>query len=197
MENAAGHANDTVRSRTSRRFSRPSGVFVLLDPTKLVQRARELPRKRAVFLTYQRTTFTDALRTAIRLQDQGAYEPIFLVSAERASPLEQEVNECRRRGITCLLQEEVLAGDVPLSFAPGGRQGRAAASARIARKLAVKLREQAALVWAILPRLLGPSRYERGRRRLAPLGCGRRWLLRRRRRTRDQTPPAAGQRGFS
>src|SRR5437870_10439840 len=132
---------------------------MLLDPTKATQRTPNRPRKRAVFLTYQRTTFTDALRTAVRLREHGAYEPVFLVSAERASSLEQESNECRHRGIACLLEEEILAADGPLAFdeagsGPGDAAGRVPGTARgawvdqalrIARKLAVKLRERAGM----------------------------------------------------
>ena len=100
----------------------------VLDPTKLAQSTPGRPRKRAVFLTYQRTTFTDALRTAVRLKEHGTYEPVFLISAERATSLEQEVKECRRRGIPCLLEEDVLAGDAPLAFAQAESGGAGAAA---------------------------------------------------------------------
>ena len=66
-------------------------------------------RKRVVFLTYQRTTFTDALRTATSLRQHGAYEPVFLVCAGKRSLVEPQMEECARRGIHCLTEEAALA----------------------------------------------------------------------------------------
>src|SRR5205085_9763547 len=65
--------------------------------------------KRVLFLTYQRTTFTDALRTAICLKQHGAYQPAFLVCAKPTSLVQQEMDECQRRGIPCLIRSPVVA----------------------------------------------------------------------------------------
>src|SRR5262249_15069170 len=62
-----------------------------------------------MFLTYQRTTFTDAFRLALRLKTHGAYEPVFLVAAGTDALLEKEIHQCRANGIRCLLESDVIA----------------------------------------------------------------------------------------
>jgi hypothetical protein len=146
---------------------------MLFDLKRAAHRTPDRLRKRAVILTYQRTTFTDALRTAIRLKEHGAYEPVFFISAERAASLEQEIDECRRRGIPCVLEEEFLAGDGPLAFADAGRAGIGAESLRIARKIGDKLRERIGVAWAVWARVLGTRRYQRAAVALRRTALGR------------------------
>jgi hypothetical protein len=63
----------------------------------------------ALFLTYQRTTFVDAFRTARQLKVNGTYEPMFLMADGTAKLLEQELALCRNHGIGCATEEDVLA----------------------------------------------------------------------------------------
>jgi hypothetical protein len=90
----------------------------------------------ALFLTYQRTTFVDAFRTARQLKVNGTYEPMFLMASETAKLLEQELLLCRSHGVGCVTGEDVLASgrffpaeaerhiqeaDVENKVAPAGR----------------------------------------------------------------------------
>ncbi len=67
----------------------------------------------ALFLTYQRTTFTDAYRTVLRLKEHGAYEPVFLIAAGTAHLLEREVELCLQHSIAIFTEEEVLLAAEP------------------------------------------------------------------------------------
>jgi hypothetical protein len=129
------------------------------------------PRKRVVFLTYQRTTFTDALRAASSLRQHGDYEPIFLVCRGKRSLVEPQMHECAQRGIACMTEEEALmppmqrrasecASDVPISK----RVSKVVATDDVSSQrtpLWLKLRQRAELLLAVLSRLIGQQRCER------------------------------------
>ena len=110
--------------------------------------------KRVVFLTYQRTTFTDALRTATRLREHGEYEPVFLVGAGREFLVAPQMDECRRRGIFCLTEEQVLSRRRRV-----GAAGRAGESELRNPSLWSKLWQRAGISCAVIRRFLGEERY--------------------------------------
>src|SRR5690348_6419559 len=118
-------------------------------------------RKRAIFLTYQRTTFTDALRTAARLHADGAYEPLFLIAAGRAKLVEREINTCHELGIDCLTEDAFMEAHSPSSHAATKDPvfpdwaGRLVERVRwFTRAGAVNLREWAEISWECLARLV-------------------------------------------
>jgi hypothetical protein len=157
-------------------------------------RSKPIERKRIVFQTYQRTTFTDALRAATSLQQHGLYEPIFLVCRGKRSLVEPQMQECARRGIYCLTEEEALTGPAPWSVgkcdsdAPRhvARAARTVLTDEVVASqrtpLGLKLRQRAGILLAILFRLLGEERCERisrAWRRRAPGRQFLRWSRRR------------------
>jgi hypothetical protein len=65
-----------------------------------LQKPNESGRPKALFLAYQRTAFTDALRTARLLKAEGTFEPIFIVSVH-SEDVAAEIAECERLGVAC------------------------------------------------------------------------------------------------
>lgn len=132
---------------------------------------RRQSRARVVFLTYQRTTFTDALRTAASLRQHGAYEPVFLVCRGKRSLVEPQIEECARRGIACLTEEEALAQAIKQSL--NGAGARLSVQQRVAKivstddvgsrriPLWLKLTQRAGILLAIARHLLGKERPQR------------------------------------
>jgi hypothetical protein len=161
--------------------------FMPLDRKKPAPPSTERMSKRVVFQTYQRTTFTDALRAATSLARHGAYEPVFLVCRGKSSLVEPQMRECARRGILCLTEEEALTAIDCGSRAP--RDARRAARTVLTDEvvasqrtpLRLKLRKRAGILAAILFRLLGEEQHERisGAWRRSTPG---RWFLRQSRR---------------
>jgi hypothetical protein len=152
----------------------------------------EQAQSRVVFLTYQRTTFTDALRAATSLRQHGAYEPVFLVCRGKRSLVQAEMDECARRGMRCLTEEEALTVSPRLSAMNCGpvvpsrakRAEKAVLTDDVGSQRTpfwLKLRQRAGILLAILSRLIGEKRGERilnAWRRTAP----GRWFLRQTRR---------------
>jgi hypothetical protein len=129
-------------------------------------------RARIVFLTYQRTTFTDALRVAARLQQQGAYEPVFLVCRGKRSLVEPQIEECARRGIRCITEEEALippmlpsTSDTSALLRIVERAKKIAATDDVVSQkkttIWLKLRQRVEILLAILSHLIGRQRCER------------------------------------
>jgi hypothetical protein len=148
-------------------------------------------RKRVVFLTYQRTTFTDALRAASRLRQHDVYEPIFLVCRGKRSLVEPQMQECERRRIACMTEEDALALPMRRFTIDRGYLPRIAKRVtklvstddiRLQRTpLWLKFRQRAEIFVAIVSRLVGQQRCERIASFCRQTAFGR-WLLRRARR---------------
>jgi hypothetical protein len=132
---------------------------------------RQPARALVVFLTYQRTTFTDALRAAVCLQQHGAYEPVFLVCRGKRSLVEPQMEECARRGIRCINEEEALMPPMLRSTSGGSAFPRRIERATkivatddvVSQKTTtwLKLRQRAEILLAIFSRLIGRQRCER------------------------------------
>jgi hypothetical protein len=164
---------------------------MLSDPEEIFSLEPERAPKRVVFLTYQRTTFTDALRAATSLRQHGAYAPMFLVCAGRMMLVELEMRECRRRGIACVTEEEVLTESWRISMASGqdiSRYSKGASRIHLIQgaelrgaPLWLKLLQRTGMFWAILSRRIGEERCARISNVWRRTSLGH-WFLRRSRR---------------
>src|SRR5271166_820240 len=144
--------------------------FIGSERENPVTRVAGRASKRALFQTYQRTTFTDALRAATSLQQHGVYEPVFLVCRGKRSLVEPQMQECARRGIYCLTEEEALTGPAPWSVGKCGsdaprhvvRAARTVLTDEVVASqrtpLRLKLRQRAEILLVILFRVLGEER---------------------------------------
>ena len=102
------------------------------------------------------------MRTASQLNKHGSYEPIFLISAQRESSLDQEVAECRKRGIACVYEEQLLARpwsalmtETTQSDVGGSPRSRVPRVRGVAGRMAARAEESLGLVLAVVLRLAG------------------------------------------
>jgi hypothetical protein len=144
---------------------------MLADPEQILLVEPERAPRRVVFLTYQRTTFTDALRTATCLRRHGAYSPVFLVCEGKAGLVAPQVQECHRLGISCFTEEELLSrgwrasfeagDDIPTHSSYRSQEGSRNAARPGRAPLWVKLRQRAGIASVALTRLVAKRRRER------------------------------------